>query len=68
VEVRRAGVLGVRIYDMMGRLVRSLNDLPVSEPGSYGVDLDLSDLVQGRYTIQVIEGGDRASTQLLLVR
>lgn len=68
VDVARAGTLQIAIYDLMGRRVRVLDDLSVGSPGEYAVDLDLGDLPQGRYTLQVIDGRESAATQFVLIR
>lgn len=63
-----AGMVRVAIYDVMGRLVKTMDDLSVDAAGQYAVDLDLADLSQGRYTVQVVEGGERSAVQVVLVR
>lgn len=63
-----AGLVSVRIFDMMGRLVRTLPEFTIAYPGDYSVKLDLEGLVSGRYSVQVESGGERGATQFAIVR
>ncbi len=67
---RSAGVK-MRVYDVGGRAVRVLADLPAQEPGSHeihwdGRDPDRDRAVPGMYFC-FMESGDFASTQKMIV-
>jgi hypothetical protein len=62
------GTVSIRIFDMMGRMVRALPAATVGFAGDYSTRLDLSDLPNGRYSVQVESGAGRATTQFVIVR
>jgi hypothetical protein len=51
-----------------GRLLRQLPAFEAKSPGEYAMPLDLSDLRNGIYTVQVEQGNNRASTRFTVMR
>jgi hypothetical protein len=63
-----AGHTTVGIYDMLGRLVKELPAFDIADAGEYAVELDLSELLKGVYTVRVEQGNYLASTRFTVVR
>jgi hypothetical protein len=56
------------IYDMLGHLIRELPGFDATEAGEYVLELELSALPRGMYTVQVRQGNNRTSAQFTVIR
>ena len=75
VELRVAGLVAAAdgtlesgIYDMMGRLVRTLPATPVREGEEYTLTMDLGEMAAGTYTVHAAVGSYQATVKFSVVR
>ena len=66
-EVPVEGPVRLRLYDALGRQVRTLLDRPLT-PGRHEVHVDVSDLASGVYHYRLRAGDARASGRMTVVR
>lgn len=62
------GSASVAIYDMLGNKVLTLPPVDVKRAGEYALPVDLSELREGTYIVEVRSGGSRGSTRITLIR
>jgi len=67
-HLMNAGRLRVAVYDMLGRQVKALPEQQVGHSGEYVMELNLSDLGSGTYTVRADSGAQHAVTQMVVVR
>jgi hypothetical protein len=67
-RVTEPGRAGVGIYDMLGRLVKELPAFDATHPGEYALELDLTALPKGTYTVRIEQGNYQASSRFTVVR
>jgi len=65
-DATEQGVVKVSLYDMMGRLVRCLDDLV--SPGANGVLMDVSDIPAGMYLVEVRCGDGRSVEKVSITK
>ncbi len=66
-DVPSSGFVSLKIYDVLGREVRTLVD-KVEEPGSYSVSFDASSLPSGVYFYRLVAGNQTKVRKMLLVK
>lgn len=66
-EVPRSGFVTLKVYDVLGRLVRTLVN-KVEQPGSYTVTFDAPDLASGVYFYRLEAGTFTQTKKLMLIR
>lgn len=65
--VRSSGFVSLKVYDVLGRLVRTLVDR-VESAGSYKVEFDAADLPSGVYFYRLEAGTYRKTRKMLLLK
>lgn len=67
VNVAHRGNVTVTLHDLLGRTVLTLED-GVRDAGEFSVELDATELPEGRYTVRYTHEGDESSMPVLIVR
>lgn len=67
VQIPKHGHVTLRIFDALGRLVRTVIDGD-RDAGTLNVRMDAEGLVSGRYTAQLLAGTERRTITLVVVR
>ncbi len=65
--VRSTGAVSLKVYDVLGRLVRTLVD-KVEQPGTYSVSFDASEFPSGVYFYELVAGSHVATKKMLLLK
>jgi hypothetical protein len=67
-RVTEPGQTTVGIYDMMGRIVKSLPAFDAISAGEYALGLDLTALPKGMYTARIVQGKYQATSRFAVMR
>jgi len=68
VGLTKPGKIQIRVFDELGKLVRSFNPVQQQSAGTYEIPLDLSPLTTGRYVLAVDNGVDLVRRTFVVVK
>jgi len=67
-SLKEKSVVTIQLFDLSGKLIRTVADKNSLEAGKYSEQIDLKDLVAGTYLITLISSDEMKSSKLVIAR
>jgi hypothetical protein len=66
--LNRTGVVSLKVFDVLGRLVKTVVDNANQGPSTYTVSIDMSHFNSGVYFVVLQQGANRTSQKMMLLK